>query len=233
MSCNFNGITSDAMFLLSMNRFNDSKDFYEENKEAIKNGIVLPLRRLVVDLTPTMEKLNPDMMLDPVRCISRVRRDTRYTHDKSLYRENMWIMFRHVKNWLPTAVLWFEIRPSGFEYGCGVVCSTPAFMEHLREKMRKEPDDFLKAVRAVKRLGFVADADSYKRSKADIDGISGELKKWYDMKEMFVINRNIGIDMLNKPEALVEMLKKGYSGCKKLYSFLHEAATEFNMENIK
>ena len=27
---NFNGIKSDDLFLLAINRFNDSKDFYEE-----------------------------------------------------------------------------------------------------------------------------------------------------------------------------------------------------------
>ena len=99
---NFNGITSDAMFLLAINRFNDDKAFYEENKEAIKEGVIVPLRKLVADLAPTMVKINPEMILDPVRCVSRVRRDTRYTHDKSLYRENLWVMFRHAKNQLPT-----------------------------------------------------------------------------------------------------------------------------------
>ncbi len=230
---NFNGITSDAMFLLAMNRFNDNKAFYEENKEEIKEGVVLPLRRLVADLTPTMLKINPDMMLDPVRCISRVRRDTRYTHDKSLYRENMWIMFRHVKNWLPTAAMWFEVRPSGFEYGCGVMSSTPAFMEYYRKKLETDGDRFSDATKSFKRNKFEIFADSYKKSKADAEGIDGKLKEWYDLKEVFVIKRHSGIELLNKPEELLKLLKKDYTALSKFYHFLHETATEFNMENIK
>lgn len=230
---NYNGIKSDDMFLLAMNRFNDNKAFYEENKEQIKDGVILPLRRLVADLTPTMQKLNPDMILDPVKCISRVRRDTRYTHDKSLYRENMWIMFRHAKNRLPTAALWFEIRPTGFEYGCGILSTTPAFMEYYRKKLESDGDRFIKAVKPLKKVGFEIYADSYKKSKADIAGISGELKKWYDLKELFVIKRHQGIDMLDKPEELLELLKKDYASLGKLYAFAHETATEFNAENIK
>ncbi len=230
---NFNGITSDAMFLLAINRFNDDKAFYEENKEAIKEGVIVPLRKLVADLTPTMQKINPDMILDPVRCVSRVRRDTRYTHDKSLYRENLWVMFRHAKNQLPTTSMWLEIRQSGFEYGCGVISSTPAFMEYYRKKLKENSDRFLDATKSFKRNRFDIWADSYKKSKADTAGIDGELKRWYDLKEVFVIKRHEGIELLNQPEELLALLKRDYKNLNKFYDFLHEAATEFNMENVK
>ena len=229
---NFNGIKSDDLFLLAINRFNDSKEFYEENKEAIKEGVVMPLRRLVADLTETMHRINPDIIVDPVRCISRIRRDTRYTHDKSLYRENIWVMFRHVKNQLPTAVMWLEIKQNGFEYGCGVVSTTPAFMEYFRECLSNDSDRFLEAIKPLKRNKFILDTDSYKRSKADTVGITGEIKKWYDSKDIFVIKRRSGIEMLDKPEELLTLLKKEYKSLSKLYKYLHEATIKFNSENM-
>ncbi len=230
---NYSGITSDSMFLLALNRFNDSRDFYEENKEQIKDGVIIPLRKLVADLTPTMTKINPDMILDPVRCVSRVRRDTRYTNDKSLYRENLWVMFRHAKNRLPTASMWLEIRQTGFEYGCGVVSSTPAFMHYFRQKLETDCDRFLESTKSFKRNRFEIWGDSYKKSKADTAGIDGELKSWYDLKEIFVIKRHSGIEMLNQPEKLLKLLEKDYKLLSDFYAFLHEAATEFNMENLK
>lgn len=230
---NFNGIKSDDLFLLAINRFNDSKDFYEENKEAIKKGVIMSLRQLVIDLIDTMHKINPDIIVDPVRCISRIRRDTRYTHDKSLYRENLWIMFRHVKNQLPTAVLWFEVKQNGFEYGCGVVSTTPAFMEYFRQCLMSDSDRFLDAIKPLKRNKFALDTDSYKRSKADLVGVTGELKKWYDSKDIFVIKRHSGIDMLDRPEELLALLKKDYKSLTKFYTYLHEATIKFNSENIK
>ncbi len=230
---NFNGIKSEDLFLLAINRFNDSKQFYEDNKEAIKEGVVMPLRQLVVDLTDTIQKINPDIIVEPVRCISRVRRDTRYTHDKSLYRENLWIMFRHVKNRLPTAVLWFEVKQNGFEYGCGVVSTTPAFMEHFRQCLLNDGERFLDAIKPFKRNKFALDTDSYKRSKADLVGVTGELKKWYDSKDIFVIKRHSGIELLNEPEKLLTLLKKDYQSLAKFYTYLHEATIKFNSENIK
>ena len=67
----YKGITPEALFLLADNRFRNSKEYYESRKEEIKSG--------VTELMNTI----------PTRMVSRVRRDTRYTNDKSLYRDNM------------------------------------------------------------------------------------------------------------------------------------------------
>ena len=42
----FKGITQDALFLMQLNRFNDSKAFYEENKEKIKANMTVPMRQI-------------------------------------------------------------------------------------------------------------------------------------------------------------------------------------------
>ena len=46
---NFNGITPKAIELLSENRFNDSKAFYEEHKEELKQLATIPMRQIVLD----------------------------------------------------------------------------------------------------------------------------------------------------------------------------------------
>ena len=81
------GIGAESLFLLAENRFQDSKAFYEENKPTINKTVVQPLKQLVADLSPAM------LAVDPLLGghVSRVRRDNRFTHDKLMYRENMWI----------------------------------------------------------------------------------------------------------------------------------------------
>ena len=44
-------------------------------------------------MTPEMVKIDPQFVTVPSRMVSRVRRDTRYTKDKTLYRANMWLFF--------------------------------------------------------------------------------------------------------------------------------------------
>ena len=47
MEYNYSGIKPESIELLCLNRFNDSKEFYEGHKEELKNGITVPLRQIV------------------------------------------------------------------------------------------------------------------------------------------------------------------------------------------
>ena len=230
---NYKGITPEAIFLLAENRFNNSKAFYEEHKKEINEGVVYPMRALVTDLQPTLERINPDFILDPVRCLSRVRRDTRFTADKSLYRENLWLMFRHQKNQLPTPVLWFEFFSDGYDYGCGIISSSPAFMEYWRKYIKKRPLPLLSAYEKVKDAGLSMDNERYKRSKAAVDGITDpDLAEWYDSKELFVTRHVNGVRRLNQPKALVSELDKAYGSMEELYKYLLDVTTRFNTRGV-
>ena len=43
---NYSGIKPEIIELLSVNRFNDSKVFYEEHKEELKQGATVPMRQM-------------------------------------------------------------------------------------------------------------------------------------------------------------------------------------------
>ncbi len=226
----FKGLSPEGIYLLAENRFNDSKEFYEANKPKINELIVYQLRALVDDLFDTMVEINPDFILDPVRCISRVRRDTRYTHDKSLYRENLWIMFRHQKNFLPTPAFWFEFFPDGYNYGCGIMSASPAFMEHWRRAIRENPEIIEAAVQPALDLGFALDTECYKRSKAEQDGIGGLAGKLYDLKAPFISTHTDGIANLNKPKKLEKELIDGYKALTPFYDYCLKLTENFNCE---
>ena len=74
---NFSGIKPETIELLSLNRFNDSKAFYEEHKEKLKQGAIIPMRQLVLDLSDLLSDLDPLMDTNPMYIVSRIRRDTR------------------------------------------------------------------------------------------------------------------------------------------------------------
>ena len=93
----FKGINPEGLLLLAENRFNDSKSFYEEHKPQIRQWVTEPVYDLINDLSPTLYALDEEMELTPYKMVSRVRRDNRYTNDKSMYRENVWIMFQRDK----------------------------------------------------------------------------------------------------------------------------------------
>ena len=124
---NYKGITPEAIELLSLNRFNDSKAFYEEHKEEIKQGAIIPMRQIVLDVSDLVCDIDPLMDTNPVYIVSRIRRDTRRTKSKMLYRENLWLMLRRNKFQYPFAPFyWFEFLPQGYAFGLGMWVGKPA-----------------------------------------------------------------------------------------------------------
>ncbi|HZJ77941.1 MAG TPA: DUF2461 domain-containing protein, partial [Clostridia bacterium] len=147
-------IKSDVFMLLAENRFRNSKDFYEEHKNEIKQKVILPMRQIAGIISQDLIKLDEKMNLNPVKMVSRIRRDTRFSKDKTLYRENVWVMFMRPKNEHNTfPCMWFEIQPGCYSYGIGIYNSKPRFMEYYRDEILKNPDEFLSAVNKAKKVG--------------------------------------------------------------------------------
>ncbi len=61
---NFKGIKPESIELLCLNRFNDSKEFYEEHKLELKEGITVPMRQIVLDLSGLMYEIDDKMFTD-------------------------------------------------------------------------------------------------------------------------------------------------------------------------
>ena len=164
----FTGITQQAMWLLAENRFHDSKTFYEEHKPQIQEGVLLPLRELVAELADTVLDIDPQIIVAPTLngTISRVRRDNRYTRDKAMYRENMWVAFLRDKKAFECAPGFFiDFSLQGSAYGLGYRWAPPRLLQQLRRSIAEKPAAWTKAAKAAADAGFAVSGDRYARPK--------------------------------------------------------------------
>lgn len=217
----FEGITADSLYLLAENRFNDSKAFYEEHKPAIKRGVIEPLRCLVAELMPSM------LAVDPLigGSVSRVRRDNRFTKDKLMYRENMWIVFMRDKrtwNWCVPA-FYLDFSLNGAEWGMGFYGATPSMMKALRRRAEADPERVIKAIRKATRAGFVLAGEPYARPRSTED-TPKEMRPLYDCRNLY-FSRTDGTDFV-ADTALPEVLRRGFAACVPMYAILMEAVEE-------
>ena len=107
-------ITDEALDFLFINRINNSREFYQQHKSQYRALVVEPLAELVERLAPAVLSIDDQIDCTPKigKCISRIHRDTRFSYDKSLYRDTAWIGFMRIKklyNGLPG--FFFEISP--------------------------------------------------------------------------------------------------------------------------
>ena len=181
----FTGFNAAGIDLLQLNRLQNSKEFYEEHKEEIKRQVIQPFHELIAEMTPAMLEIDAQFVVTPSRMVSRVRRDTRYTKDKTLYRSNMWMFFRRKRQERESVpCYYFEIHPEFWGFGCWGAWGRGE-MESLREMILHEDKLFLEAYDAVQACPQMhLDGEQYKRPK--FPDAKQEYQNWLNRKEIGV-----------------------------------------------
>ena len=140
----FQGFTDETIaFLLSI-RMNNTKTFFDENREMYERSVKLPLRALAEDLAPVMSAMDPQIDTRPGRVCSRIRRDTRFSRDKSPYRDYVWLSWRYAGEARSESFgLYWDASPEGMSWGCGSYGEDKPLMDALRERMRTRPGELV------------------------------------------------------------------------------------------
>jgi len=223
----YTGIPAEGLFLLSQNKFEDSKEFYEAHKAQLKAKVFTPMQQIVEDLADDFAKLDPRMNLLPGRIISRARRDTRFTKEKHLYRDNVWITFTRPKEEpMVWPCMWFEIKPEEGEWNAGVCVyeSAPAYMQFLRGRMEKDAGGFLAAAGEAIAAGAEMQPELFKREKYPNAPVN--LKPYLNAKSFIFMHTSKDMALLGGP-ALVDELRRLYGAYGTMYKWLQKAAEAY------
>lgn len=219
---NFKGIKPESIELLCLNRFNDSKEFYEEHKLELKEGITVPMRQIVLDLSGLMYDIDDKMLTDPVRSVSRIYRDTRGNRSKIKYRENMWLMLRRYKKEYPSApFFYFEFYPNSFGYGLAFWTWKQSAFKEVHNLIIEHPGRWLDAVDACKQAGLTYNArDNYKKDM--YPNAPKEIKQYLSAKNMEFSYSSFDMNRINSP-SLIDELKLTFDLARPMYSFWADA----------
>lgn len=215
----FEGFSPDALRFLFENKINDSKTWFEEHRSQYKEYVYNPFVELVLELAPAMIEIDSKLITTPSKLISRVRRDTRFTKDKSMYRDNAWLVFLRDKSQMSTSpCFWFEINQRGSSYGAGYYGATTESMSRMREMIINGHPAFLKALKCYESQNeFSIGGDMYKRSK--FPGQPENLRQWLDRRNIFFECVQKDFELAFSRE-LPDILKKGFNALKPIYDFL-------------
>jgi len=219
--------SSKTFSFLIENRMRDDKEWFHAHRDEYLEYVLEPLAKLSAALGPTALTVDPLMVTEPKvdRTISRIYRDTRFTKDKLLYRENMWLTFRRNKKLYPHyPELYFVISPNGFSYGCGYYWMEPETLERARAMMLEGHPLFTEAFEAYQNQDlFTLEGDAYKRTK--FPDAEPELRFWLDHKSMAFTHRSKDFELLTSDERLPAAVAEGFRKAAPYYRFLLAART--------
>lgn len=210
------------------NRLRDSREWFLEHQAEYRALVREPLGQLVEDLSPAMLELDPEFITQaaPGRTISRIRRDTRFSRDPSLYRDHMWIIFKRGGKMHGTdhPGVYFEINQEGFSYGCGFYHASTAYMACLRERVLEGGREFQAAQKAF--LGqqvFRMEGECFKRSR--YGSRPPEEQLWLERRNISFNADSGDFGLLFSPQ-LPEKLAQDLRLLFPVYRFLESTARE-------
>jgi len=155
MRSRFPGFPAEGLqFLRGLARHNN-RDWFQPRKMIFEEQVKRPMRELVDALNAELRRFSPEYVTDPDKAIYRIYRDTRFSKDKTPYKDHIAASFHRHGN-VPHSDAGYYVAVSHKEVavGGGVYMPEPEVLLSIREHIAGRHQEFRKilAARGVKRL---------------------------------------------------------------------------------
>ena len=185
----FTGFSQGAVDFLTDIRFNNNNQFFEANRERYEKLVKAPLRALCEEVAPLVQTIDPRLDTRPGRVMSRIRRDTRFSKDKSPFRDHVWMSWRYPNESRSEGFdLFWGFGPDWYGWGCGMYATDKPVMDALRLHIRREPDEVRALLGAPGIRGrYAVYGESYKKLAVP-DDVPDDLRDLYVRKGFGIEN---------------------------------------------
>lgn len=221
----FSGFTFDTIKFFLDIRFHNEKSFMQAHHAEYIRTIQEPFYAFIEAISPQMLKIDPDFETRPYKCLARIYRDTRFTKDKSPYRDHLWLAFRKAatpKDGLP--FFWFEMGPEAVGWGVGIWGENREAMDAFRRRLAARPDDFLFLPGLVQANGFALGGAEFKRLEVP-PGLPDALRPLYVKREIYFGKMNTKMDWVYSPD-IVTRVARDFKCLTPVYQLLTGCAEE-------
>lgn len=214
----FTGFTDETIqFFLDL-KFNNNTSFFHAQHDRYIEFVQKPFYDLIDGLSEEMRRIDPRMEVRPYKCLSHIHRDTRFTRDKSPYRDHLWFLFRREAEPREKALFYyFEMGPDRLGWGIGFWGENREALDMFRNRIRSNPDEILRTIQRLKlrENGLILNGTVHKRMIIP-DNIPEPLRRWYSSKEIYIEKEHPEYKMIFSDRIMKEVLKD-YQALSPLY----------------
>jgi uncharacterized protein (TIGR02453 family) len=141
-------------FFRSLARHNN-RDWFQPRKHLFEEQVKQPMRELVETVNAAMKSFAPEYVTDPDKAIYRIYRDTRFSHDKTPYKDHIAASFRRRGGGRHEgAGFYFAVSHKEVAVGGGIYMPTPEVARAVRNHVAARHEELRKIAksRTVRRL---------------------------------------------------------------------------------
>ncbi len=160
--------TEDTLAFLTELALHNRREWFNDNKQSYENYVRTPALEFIDAMGPRMEKISPCFPAVSKKMggsLMRIYRDIRFSRDKSPYKTNIGIQFRHQAGKdVHAPGYYLHIEPTQVLVAVGMWHPPGPALAAIRQAMDKHPELWRKAIGnpAFKR-NFELAGDSLKR----------------------------------------------------------------------
>ena len=227
----FSGFTDETVqFFLDL-RFHNYTEYFHDNHDRYVETVQQPFYTLIEDLAGTAREIDPMMEIRPHRCLSRIHRDTRFSKDKSPYRDHLWFLFRREGEPRERSLFYYgEFGPERLDWGMGIWGENRELTDRFRRKMAANPDGILAMIDDMDLPGRKLGLGGSAFRRIDIPAqIPERLRRWYCVKDMYV-GKVMPEYKWAFSERLAAEMRKDFLALAPLYRTLRGIVDEMNNE---
>ncbi|MCL1594419.1 MAG: TIGR02453 family protein [Actinomycetia bacterium] len=130
---------------------NNNKPWWDENKDRYIRIIRDPAKEFIADFEPRLQSMSDHFLADTRTnggSLMRPYRDTRFSKDKTPYKTNVGIQFRHeMGKDVHAPGFYVHLEPGACFAGIGIWHPEPKVARQIREAIYQDPDAWKKATK--------------------------------------------------------------------------------------
>jgi len=222
----FNGFVPETFEFFRGIRDNNNHEWFESHRDEYKKYVQTPMKELSAELTDGMLSVD-EQFITGGRTVSRIRRDTRFSKDKTPYKSVSWLVFKRPNDdWCDAPAYFIEIGPERYIWGMGFYSAKSATMRRFREIIGADTKRFTDAVSFLSTdvsQPFSLQGEEYKRVPPGIK--DDRFADWYRKKNLYLVSEKDN-DKSLYGNGFAGMLLEGFFSLAPLYRILLEASRE-------
>ncbi len=172
-------------YFLDLRFHNDAAFFHREHDRYLRD-VQTPFYDFITDMMPTLSGIDAAMEPRPSRCLSRIRRDTRFSRDKTPYRDHLWTYFhRTAEERYGSVGFWFEYGVERLSWGLTTWGENRPLMDRFRRELAAKPSYYMGLISGCSLESRHLDLweDGFRRMKVP-QNIPPALDRWYRAKSI-------------------------------------------------
>jgi uncharacterized protein (TIGR02453 family) len=150
VSTRFPGFPAEAMQFFRGLARNNHRDWFLPRKPVFEEKVKRPMFELVDAVNGALRRFAPDYVTDPAKAVYRFYRDTRFSKDKSPYKDHIAASFRHrgLGGEGGGAGYYFAVSHKEVAIGGGIYMPMPETLLAVRGHLAEHHQQFRKLLRA-------------------------------------------------------------------------------------